>query len=75
MGKTSENLGDSFNGFRPIVSDDELRTFFNNLTGPIAASLLGNATTRIIYDITRHGGDATNRHQHSLLRCPGKFTL
>lgn len=59
MGKTTESLGDSLAGFRPDLTQRELAEFYADPKGPIAATLLGNATTRIIYDLTRvlHAGN------------------
>jgi RHS repeat-associated protein len=54
MGKVAENLGDSLDQFRPLISPNEVDEFFINPKGPIAATLLGNATTRIIYNISRY---------------------
>jgi RHS repeat-associated protein len=50
MGKTSETLGDLLSGF--VIDLDEptlLAQFANPLADP--ASLLGNATTRLVYDL------------------------
>ena len=53
MGKSSENLGDSLTGFQADLQQPHIDQFFHNPRGPIAASLLGNATSRIIYDLDR----------------------
>ncbi len=56
-GKPNENAGeppgDFHTDFEPDPSLDEIDAFFADPRGPIALSLLGNATTRIIYDETR----------------------
>lgn len=52
MGKASETLGDSLEGFHAIIAENENAEYFNDPKGPIAAKLLGNASTRIIYDLT-----------------------
>lgn len=54
MGKTGERVGDSLENFQPDVTDSELDQFFRNPKGPMAATLLGNATTRFIYDVNRY---------------------
>jgi RHS repeat-associated protein len=54
MGKASESLGDSLDGFRAVVSQDEVDQFMKDPKGPIMSSLLGNATTRCIYNIWRY---------------------
>ena len=54
MGKISENLGDSLAGFRADLTQDDIDQFFADPKGQIAATLLGSATTRIIYDVTRY---------------------
>ena len=52
MGKPEESLGDSLAGFIPDLTQDEIGQFFADPKGPVAKALLGNATTRIVYDIT-----------------------
>jgi uncharacterized membrane protein len=54
MGKTTENLGDSLDTFAPDLSVDDISGFFSadDPHAP-APSLLGTATTRIIYDVDR----------------------
>ena len=49
MGKTSESLGDALSGFTADLDDAALAAAFAD---PVAgaAALLGNATTRIVYD-------------------------
>ncbi|KAK4924499.1 hypothetical protein LTR49_008388 [Elasticomyces elasticus] len=55
MGKTSETLGDNLDGFVANVSSDDIKQFFLQPKDPqIGAKLLGGATTRIIYDVTRY---------------------
>ena len=53
MGKTTEELGDSLAGFLPDPTQRQLDEFYSDPRGPIAATLLGNATTRVIYDLNR----------------------
>jgi RHS repeat-associated protein len=60
MGKTGQNLGDSLSGFSADLSQLQIDTFFINPNNPadtkhayITPSLLGNATTRIVYDLDR----------------------
>src|SRR5262249_3824274 len=54
MGKTTESLGDSLIGFTADLAPQQIDDFFAS-TDPhsAAAALLGNATTRIIYDLDR----------------------
>ncbi|ODA39376.1 SpvB/TcaC N-terminal domain-containing protein [Desulfosporosinus sp. BG] len=54
MGKIGENKGDSLAGFKADLEQSEIDSFFANPKGPIAATLLGSATTRIVYDVTRY---------------------
>jgi len=53
MGKVIENLGDSLDGFQAQLTQIQIDAFFADPRGPIAAELLGNASSRIIYDETR----------------------
>ena len=53
MGKTSENVGDSLAGIDADLTRAQTDGFFANPTGPAAATLLGGATTRIVYDLGR----------------------
>jgi len=59
MGKTTENLGDTLVGFSATLTQDQIDSYFANPTGPIAATLLANATTRIVYDISRYYNSRT----------------
>ncbi|OAL53574.1 SpvB domain-containing protein, partial [Pyrenochaeta sp. DS3sAY3a] len=55
MGKPTETLGDNMDGFEPDLSADDMRKFFSRPRDPaLLARLLGNATSRIIYDATRY---------------------
>jgi RHS repeat-associated protein len=55
VGESEETQsGDSFNGFRADLTPAEVNAFFIDPKGPLAAQLLGDATTRIIYDVTRY---------------------
>lgn len=53
MGKMTENIGDNLNGFQSVLSPHQVDRFFANPKGPMAATLLGNATTRIIENMSR----------------------
>ena len=53
MGKIGETLGDSLNGFEPDLTPSQLAAFFADPHGR-ALHLLGNATTRIVYDVARY---------------------
>jgi RHS repeat-associated protein len=53
MGKIGENLGDLLDGFEPDLSPEQLETFLADPHGT-TLRLLGNATTRIVYDIDRY---------------------
>jgi hypothetical protein len=47
-------LGDSFTEFAPDLTEDQINSFFSsNDPHSVADSLLGTATTRIIYDLNR----------------------
>ncbi|KAK6330099.1 hypothetical protein TWF718_003527 [Orbilia javanica] len=52
-GKTTENVGDSLNGFQIVVGKEDIDQLFEAPTSVVAARLLGNATTRYIYDQDR----------------------
>jgi hypothetical protein len=52
MGKEDEIIGDSLNDFRQITPE-EIEQFFSDPQGPIKEALLGNASTRTIYDVSR----------------------
>lgn len=55
MGKTTENLGDSLAGFIADLSHQQIDAFFNaNDPHVLAPGLLGNATTRIVYNLERY---------------------
>lgn len=56
MGKPAQAPveGDSLNGFRPDLTQAEIDQFLANPKGPMAATLLGDATTRIVYDLTAY---------------------
>lgn len=45
--------GDSLNGFRADLTQAEIDQFLANPKGPIAATLLADATTRVVYDLDR----------------------
>ena len=50
MGKESETQGDLLDSFQPDLTQPQIDAFLANPLA-VAASLLGNATTRIIYDL------------------------
>lgn len=54
MGKPEENLGDSLNVLRADLTQAEIDQFLADPKGPTAATLLGDATTRIVYDLTAY---------------------
>jgi RHS repeat-associated protein len=54
MGKPEKNLGDSLAGFKADLTQAEINQFLADPKGPIAATLLGNATTRVVYDLTAY---------------------
>jgi RHS repeat-associated protein len=53
MGKVSEHIGDSLTGFVPDLDDP---TIVAHMQNPLVApdAILGNATTRVIYDIAAY---------------------
>lgn len=54
MGKTTENLGDSLDGFPSDLSQQQVDDFYDAADPhTIAAPLLGGATTRTLYDVGR----------------------
>jgi RHS repeat-associated protein len=53
MGKATETLGDSLDWFVADLTQAQIDGFFGDPKGPPAANLLGNATTRIVYDLER----------------------
>ncbi|PSR18282.1 toxin [filamentous cyanobacterium CCP3] len=54
MGKTTENLGDSFANFNADLTQSDIQAFFEvENPRPLAIQRLGTATTRIIYDLER----------------------
>ncbi|KLU89105.1 hypothetical protein MAPG_08081 [Magnaporthiopsis poae ATCC 64411] len=57
MGKEGEQVGDNLDGFVSDLSQDEIRAFFANPSQQAAADLLGNATSRVIYDYQRYRND------------------
>jgi RHS repeat-associated protein len=54
MGKATETLGDSLVGFTADLTQAQIDQFFADPRGPIAQTLLGNATARIVYDVFRY---------------------
>jgi RHS repeat-associated protein len=61
MGKITENVGDNLDGFSPNITDQDIASFFSDPKGLNAPRLLGNASTRIIYDNNRFSGDPSKR--------------
>jgi Salmonella virulence plasmid 65kDa B protein/Insecticide toxin TcdB middle/C-terminal region/Insecticide toxin TcdB middle/N-terminal region len=53
MGKASESLGDTLDGFAADLTQAQIDQFFADPKGPAAGALLSGATSRIIYDIGR----------------------
>ena len=53
MGKTSETLGDSLIGFAADLTQTQIDQFFADPEGPVAATLLAGASSRIVYDVGR----------------------
>jgi RHS repeat-associated protein len=57
MGKATENLGDSLAGFVEDLTPQQIENFFEASDPRVPARvLLGNATTRIVYDLNRFRG-------------------
>jgi RHS repeat-associated protein len=56
MGKPAPALveGDSLNGFTADLTQAEIDQFLANPKGPMAATLLDEATTRVVYDLTTY---------------------
>jgi RHS repeat-associated protein len=54
MGKTTENLGDNLTAFTANLSQTQIDDF-HDAADPhtLAAALLGTATTRVVYDVSR----------------------
>ena len=50
--------GDSLSGFRADLTQAEMDQFLANPKGPIAATLLGDATTRVVYDLAAYWREA-----------------
>jgi RHS repeat-associated protein len=54
MGKVTENLGDLLTGFQADLTQVQIDGFYGaNDPHTVAAPLLGNATTRLVYDLER----------------------
>ncbi|KAH9206572.1 virulence plasmid 65kDa B protein-domain-containing protein [Leptodontidium sp. 2 PMI_412] len=53
MGKASEHVGDNLENFKTHLTDDDLKKFFAAPTGKVAQELLGNASSRTVYNISR----------------------
>jgi RHS repeat-associated protein len=54
MGKTTEILGDLLSGFDPDPLETQIDTFYAaDDPHTLAGALLGNATTRVVYDVQR----------------------
>ncbi len=53
MGKESESVGDSLEGFQTQPTQAQIDSFFAGPRGADSRELLGSATSRIIYDETR----------------------
>jgi RHS repeat-associated protein len=59
MGKSSEKLGDSLSGFSADLTQAQIAQFFADPRGPAAADLLQNATSRIVYDLSRYASPSS----------------
>jgi hypothetical protein len=59
MGKPAQELGDSLAGFAADPTPQDIDAFFADPTGLAAAALLGDAGSRVVYDLDRfrRGGD------------------
>jgi RHS repeat-associated protein len=54
MGKATENLGDSLEGFIADLTEQQTIDFYSSDSPhAMAGALLGNATTRVVYDVNR----------------------
>jgi RHS repeat-associated protein len=54
MGKTTETLGDQLTGFSPDLTLAQINPFYDAADPrTLAAPLLGNASTRVVYDVNR----------------------
>lgn len=56
LGKTTETKGDLLEGFKADLTQAEIDSFLANPLA-VAPSLLGNATTRIVYDLEQFKSD------------------
>ena len=69
MGKEGEGLGDLLDDdYRTDLTEIERNDFFAAPRGPMAATLLGRATTRIIYDLDRYRNSGTPAFAATLAR-------
>jgi hypothetical protein len=59
MGKEGELLGDSFDGFRPNLTDEEVKAYFQNPNNS-ASTLLAGATSRFVYDVDSYQKNGAN---------------
>jgi RHS repeat-associated protein len=55
-GKPSDNIGDTLDSFEADLSQERLNLFLANPTVTAARDLLGNATSRVLYDPWRANG-------------------
>lgn len=53
MGKPADNVGDQVDSLHINPTQEELDTFFENPSQSACARLIGDASTRIVYDLTR----------------------
>lgn len=53
LGKVSDNVGDSLDGFKADLTQDEMDQFLASPTSTATAAMLGNASTRVMYDLWR----------------------
>lgn len=69
MGKVGQDLGDLLDDtFRPDLDQQAIDDFFDDPKGPVAARLLGSATTRIIYDLRRFASSGQPVYAATLAR-------
>jgi RHS repeat-associated protein len=54
MGKATETLGDTLSGFAADLLQQDIDLFFANPKGSAVLTLLGNATSRVVYDFGRY---------------------
>jgi hypothetical protein len=68
MGKVTEQVGDTLEGFQISLTQDEIDQYFNSPKGPLARKLLAGATTRFIYDFSRFVSKAQPNFYSTIIR-------